>query len=467
MQIITFASIAILARLLTPAEIGVYAVAASVAFLAIEMRALGAGQYLIREAEIDNHKIRSATGLMIVISWSMAAIIAISAPYIADFYKEQALVIIFWVIASSFLFAPFSTVPSAILTRNMRFQTLFIIRFTSSIVRSGSTIGFVLLGYSYYGLAMGVLAGAITEVILNSYYRDPGIPWLPSFSKFKDLFRFGAYTSTATTLEQFSLSIPDLVLGRLATMTDVGLFSRGLGIVAFLNKIIVQAVAPVILPHLSEVKRKGGSVSEAYLHAMVLQTSFSWPVFAIVNLSAFSMIRALFGNQWDAAIPIASILAIWAMLEATHSLSSHALISMQREKLMLKKEAIIFSIRLVGVILATPYGMLMVAWSMVLTGVISLLINTQILKMSVGIGFRAQFSALLPSALVAILCWVGLKLISGFIDFTVLNSWLSLAIIGVCMAVIWLTGLRLTHHALWQYVQPFFSRFIPGDSPKS
>lgn len=74
-QFISFITIAILARLLTPSEIGVFAVASSVAFLAIELRSLGVGQYLIREKEISHEKIRAATGLMMVASWGLAVII--------------------------------------------------------------------------------------------------------------------------------------------------------------------------------------------------------------------------------------------------------------------------------------------------------------------------------------------------------------------------------------------------------
>ncbi len=67
-QIVSLFSVAILARLLTPSEVGVFAVASSLTFLASELRALGVGQYLVREEEINQQKIRSATGLMICIS---------------------------------------------------------------------------------------------------------------------------------------------------------------------------------------------------------------------------------------------------------------------------------------------------------------------------------------------------------------------------------------------------------------
>lgn len=461
-QVINLFTIIILARLLTPTEIGVFAVASSLVFLAIELRALGVGQYLIREKEIDKEKIRSALGLMILVSWGMALIIAISAPYIADFYNEQALTVILWIIAGTFLFTPFSSLPDALLTREMKFKPLFIVKISSTIILSSSSIILVLLGYSYYGLAMGVMIGGIAHVLLISFYRPKDMPWLPSFSGLKKLLKFGALTSTASTLQQFSLSIPDLVLGRVATMADVGLFSRGLGVVVFLNNILGKAVAPVVLPHLSEIKRAGGDVGEAYLRAVVLLTAICWPIFAVVNLCAYSLIRALFGDQWDVAVPIASALAIWAVLQVTHSFSSYALIAVGKEKLMLKKEVIIFIIRFAAVLSAAPYGILMVAWAMVMAGIAELLINSWAIKKSIGIGYRRLAQDLLPSLIVTVICWGFLKLLSLFIPFESLNSWISLIIVGITMIPVWLLSLRITKHEAWTVVIQMTNRLIPS-----
>ena len=340
----------------------------------------------------------------------------------------------------------------------MQFGELLIVKFFSSIVRSGSSIGFVLLGFSYYGLAMGTFAGAVVELLLITYFRPAGIPWTPSFSKFKALLKFGFYTSSANTLQKFSYSIPDLVLGRLASMAEVGLFSRGLGLVLFLNKLIVQAVGPVLLPYLSSIKRKGGSVADAYLQAIVLQSAFSWPLFAVVNLSAYPMIRAVFGTQWDFAIPIASTLAIWAIFQSTHSLSSFALLSVKKEKLMSAKELIIFVVRFVAILVAAPYGLNVVAWAMVASGLIELMVNVWAIKKALHIDVRQQIISFVPSMIVTAACWGALKSLGYIFDFHALNPWLSLVIIGANMLLVWLIALYVTKHQAWVVINQLLGR---------
>ena len=117
-------------------------------------------------------------------------------------------------------------------------------------------------------------------------------------------------------------------------MTDVGHFSRGFGAILFLNKIITQAIKPVILPHLAEVKRSGRSVTEAYLRSTNLLLAFTLPVFATAGAASYPMIIALFGDQWHAAIPVTSILAIWVMLVSVHGFSASGFIISNAENLM-------------------------------------------------------------------------------------------------------------------------------------
>ena len=292
MMILTVLSTAIVARLLTPAEIGVFAVASAATYLAIELRSLGVGQYLIREPEIDDQKVRSALGLLVVMSVGMGGLIAAIGWPVAGFYGEPALLPILLIIASTFLFAPFGAVPFALLSREMRFDTLFRVKVFHSTLQLGSTVLLVWQGWSYYGLAWGFFIGSLAETAALLWLRPPGTPLRPSFLGLGRLMRFGVFVSVSNMLNQFAENMPDLVLGRVANMAAVGLFSRGFGLALFLQKVIMMAVAPVVLPHLSNVQRQGESVGRAYLDAVNLQLAFSLPVFRKFPTTRFHGIGA-------------------------------------------------------------------------------------------------------------------------------------------------------------------------------
>ena len=181
-HILNFITVIVLARIMTPAEIGVYAVAGSVSLLATELRSMGVVQYLIREKDLDQKKIRAALGLTVAVSWTLGLIIVIAAPLVADFYNEVAVKNILWILSITFVIGPFTSVPVALWQRKMNFQSQFVQKFLGGIFYSGSSIIFVLLGYSYYGLAFGAIVGLIIELIVVIYLRPAGTAWIPSFS---------------------------------------------------------------------------------------------------------------------------------------------------------------------------------------------------------------------------------------------------------------------------------------------
>ena len=82
------ASTVIIARILTPAEVGVFAIAAVFSTLASMFRDFGVAEYLIQARDLDRDKIRAALGLNIIVSWAMAAMVFLAAPLAAKFYRE-------------------------------------------------------------------------------------------------------------------------------------------------------------------------------------------------------------------------------------------------------------------------------------------------------------------------------------------------------------------------------------------
>lgn len=448
-QILGFVTIMVIARLLTPEEIGVYAVAGTVMLIASQLRTLGVVQYLIREKEISENKIRAVLGMTIIVSWGLGFILILSAPYLADFYNEPAIKKILLILSITFFVGPFSSVPVALWLRNMQFKQIFIMRITGEIVMSVCSISLVLLGFSYYGLATSAAIGLTSELLVIILLSPPGTVWQPRFNLVKDLIMFGFFTSLTQLFIRFSEGIPDLVIGKVGMMADVGQFSRGFGAVLFLNRILTAAIAPVVLPHLSEVKRSGGSVADAYLRAVKLLLAFTWPVLAVASAASYPMINALFGDQWGSAVSVSSILAVWVMFTSIHSFSSSALIASGAEKLMFVTVMIVNIFRLFLVVFAVSHGLDAVAWAMVVSGVLEFSVNTWALKKSIGLMINKMVFILLPNFFLALACWLVTKAIDQVVPFEEANPFHSIGIIALCLPIIWLLMLRLIKHEAW------------------
>lgn len=454
-QIINFISVIVFARLLTPAEIGTFAVAGSISMLAGELRSLGVVQFIIREEELTREKLQSALGMIVSFSFSLGLIMIVCAPFISDFYDEESLQTILWLMSPTFFISPMTSIPIALLMREMEFTKLYVVWTTGAVVSFASTLWLVLAGYSYYGLAGGVIIGLVAELLICIWHNPAGTVWVPRFSWLRGLLRFGLFSTATSMFDRFSEGLPDLIIGRFGTMADVGLFSRGLGAILFLNRIVVQAVSSVVLPHFATVKRGGDQLREAYLNAIKLQAAFNWPVFAVVSVAAYPLIMFLFGDQWGMAAPITSALAYWAMLTSIHCFSNQILVVTGNESWMFYSALVSFVARLTAVLIAAPYGLMAVAWAMVASGAVDFAAHMVAVRKAVGLGFWELVRAFVPNFLVAAMCWLAAWGIGQWQPFETTAPWLSLLTIAGFLTVTWLVGLKVTRNPAWEIVMSF------------
>lgn len=353
-KLIGLATTMIVARLLTPEQLGIFAIASGVVMLLSEFKLLGAADYLIREAELSEDKIRRALGLTMLISWGLGVTVAISGPWLASFYSIPSLETLFYILSVSFFLTPFISIPMALANRKFNFRIVLHVNFVGSVVSLIVTVVLIKLGLGFYALAWAVAARVLTEMLMVMISSDATVYWRPDFRRVRDIAIFGMFNSSASVLKRAIKILPDVVLGKVGTPTQVGLFSRGLGFVDFLASTLFMGVSPVVLPFLSETRRNGGDVLEAYTRACLMLGALVWPVLTVAAIASLPTIRIFFGPQWDAAAPVASLMAIWMIFRTTHNLSNNLLVAMGRERITMLKELALFVVAAVLVVVSAP-----------------------------------------------------------------------------------------------------------------
>ncbi|WP_339800271.1 oligosaccharide flippase family protein [uncultured Marinobacter sp.] len=448
MRFLGLASAMIVARLLTPEEIGTFAIASAIVMVMSEFRLLGAGSYLVREKELTDEKVRSATGLTVLISWGLGILIWLTAPVVAGFYELEAIALIFRILSISFFLAPFISIPTSLLMREFRFRELFVVKIYATVVNISTTIGLILLGFSFYALAWGYTIGIVVELMLITFYRPKCMPWRPIFSGLGAIARFGVYNSLANFLRKGVVTAPDMIIGKVGSTAQVGLFSRGLGFIEFVSQTMLAGVSPVVLPYLSDVKRTGGDINRAYIQSGVLLGGLLWPVLAVASVVSLPAILLFFGHQWVASAPYATLIAYWAMLRAVHWFSSDLMIARGFEKLMVVKEGIVFTLHFVLILMLFPHGLQAVAAGFVLSGLADLLITTWALNRYLGLKPLAMLLAWRQNVLITILC--GLLAYSCY-SLALLNGQgplIGLLLVALVMPGAWLAMIMMLKHPL-------------------
>ncbi|MFP3978295.1 oligosaccharide flippase family protein [Marinobacter sp. KMM 10035] len=456
MRLIGLFSSMIIARLLTPEEIGTFAIASAVVMIMSEFRILGAGSYLVREDELTREKISSAMGLTMLLSWGLGGSIWVVAGFMSEFYDLPPIENIFKILSVSFFLAPMISIPAALMTREFRFGDIFIIKMVTSIVNLISTIILILLDYGYYALAWGYTLAVLAEFLMVLFFMPKSMIWIPTLGRFKEIAAFGVYASLANLFNRGMVTAPDMIIGKVGTPTQVGMFSRGLGFIEFVSKTLLMGVKPVVLPYLADVKRSGGDTNQAYTQASIMLGGLILPVLAVASIVSLPAILLFFGDQWIAAAPYASIIAIWAMFRTIHWFSSDLLISQGGERVLAIKEGVAFGVLFIAIIVLFPLGLNAVAIGFVLSGLVDFILTTLVLRRFMKLNVIEFLVAWRGTAILTIVCGI----VAYGIQQTVLSEGASvfwgLGVVSIFLPVVWIVGLKLTRHPLWVEVRRLF-----------
>lgn len=443
LRVINLLSTIIIVRLLTPTEIGTFAIASSFVMVLTEIKLLGANAYLVRADVLDETKIRKAYGMTILMCWGISAALILGSGGLADFFKHEEIQQVFIILALSFLLAPYISVPDAILTRSYRFKEVSIIEMSAALLQAGTTLLMVYKGFSFYALAWGQFIGMVCRFVLSIYFtRDTKI-YRPAFQGISEIAKLGVFTSASNIMRRIHYSATDLVIGRLGTPAEVGIFSRGMGFIDFISQIVLDGVGSVAQPYMSDLKRRGSDIAAAYIKTTTLLCSLVWPILAVAGYSSLPAIRLLFGDQWDASAPIATVLAVWMLIKVIGFFSPPVLIAVGFERMMFKRDVTCFVMLLATLYLCYPHGLPAMGFAFLLNGLLEVGITLWLLKLSVNLSVRSLVFALIKPAYIAVVCLVAVFVLDCFYTFSSGKPIIILLMLTLVMPILWLTTAKL------------------------
>lgn len=313
----------VVARLLSPAEIGVYSVTMVLLGFVATFRDLGAGQYLVQQKYLTEERIRATWSVQLGLGLFLSLLILAAAIPAATFYNETRMLDIMLVLALNFAITPFLAFPYAWLAREMRFGKIAAIRFIGSVVHAGASIGLAWAGYGPVSLAWANALTTLAGILAVWLLARPVMPWKPTFKGVSEVVSFGGKLTLTSLMNTLAGGAPELLLGKMQTMTEAGQFSRAQGLVSMFQRLVLDAVNAVALPYFSMQARESKDLGSAFIVAMELVTGLGWAFFSGVSILAYPAIYILYGNQWGEAVDPARWLALACAISIT-SATCHA-----------------------------------------------------------------------------------------------------------------------------------------------
>jgi len=446
--VIQFVASVIVARLLTPAELGVYGVALAALTLLTAFQNLGFQSFIVRESAIDAPTLGTVHTMAMVQALVLAVLLYAGAPLLADFLDEPRVTPALRILCLHALLMPVETLSSGHLQKRGRFDLLTAMALAR--VSSGAVASVVLAyaGFSYASLSWGAVIGQALAALVAVAFTGRDLATAPTLARWRAVWAYGSNILATMALANMFSRLPDIALGRLAGVAMVGLYGRASGIIESFNTGVMYGVQRVVLKALVDSRDQIGRIDYVYLRAVRAATGRFWPMYAGLGILSGPVITMIYGPRWSAAAPVLALLCAAAVIQTALVARQEVLITAGRVAELPRLEGVRGSIGLELFIAGATQGLVPAAASRVAEALAQHALFVRRIRAAAETSFGAIYRCYAPSAVVtaaAILPSLLVMQRHGWPDELPAGEFVAAVVAGI---LLWLAALHLVKHEL-------------------
>jgi O-antigen/teichoic acid export membrane protein len=346
MLVVALASNLLLARLLTPEQIGVFSVSLAVIGVAQAVRDFGVGNYLIQETELGPEKVATAFTISLAIGLTLFVLVALLAPTIAAWYGEPRMAVTLRIVSLNFLMMPFGTVCLSLLRRKMQFRLAMIANLVASVAGAVTSVLLAWLGVGENSLAWGGVVSQGGAAAIAWWLVRAELPLRVSWTRWREIARFGGMSSASGIITSVSMDANDLVVGKVLGFEPVAMLSRAQGLSYLVHRDLLGAVRNVALPALSKAHREGADLGAQFTRGVANLTVLAWICYGWLACFSLEAVSLLYGSQWLEAVPLVPVFCLAGALGAINVITPNLLIAVGAVRTMMVLDLFLQPLRL-------------------------------------------------------------------------------------------------------------------------
>lgn len=315
-RVLTFVRLAILARILTPDEFGLFGIATLVlAFLEI-ITETGINVFFIQNEGKLKEYVDTAFIVSIARGILISLLIIIFTPSISNFFNAGGSRNLLYFIAVIPLIRGFIN-PSIIkFQKELEFNKEFLLRTGIFLTDCIVSISTALYLKSASSLIWGMIAGVIVEVLVSQIFIKPRPKFVFSTKKLRKVFDRGKWITVSSFSQYLFTNIDSAVVGKLMSSTFLGYYQMAYKISTLPITEISNVFYNVTFPIFSKFQNDKLRLKKAFIKSTMAIFFMVVPVGIVVFVFAKEIVFLILGNEWTLVIAPLKVLSIYGVLRA-------------------------------------------------------------------------------------------------------------------------------------------------------
>lgn len=393
----------IVARVLTPAEFGQFALALLVVNFFDYVKDLGVGAALVQSPRSWNQLAPTGFTLSVLFGTAAGVIAATLAPVAAMALHHTQLTPLIQVLAIGLVIAALSAIPAARLRRNLDFRRRIWPEFLSAATKAVLTIVLAVEGFGVWSLVYGQLAGTVALTVLYWWVSRTPIECGFDRQQARDLLRFGLPHSGATLLAFAIYNIDYLAIGVRLGDYQLGLYTIAYRLPELLVLNLCAVISEVLFSSLSRLQHVRQQLARQYLRVMTVATALTAPISVALAAAAAAVIGTLYGQNYAAAAPVLTVLSVYTLIYSASWHAGDVFKAVGRPSLLVVTSTGKLAVMIGPIWWAAGHGIVRVGLVLLAAEVAHLAANLIIVRAVAGLALRTLAKAMLapmPAAVV-------------------------------------------------------------------
>jgi PST family polysaccharide transporter len=360
---IQLAGVAVLARLLLPADFGLFGKTIALTGFITVIQTGGLSLATVQRAEITHEQISLLFWLNAALGVAAAGLIAAISPAMAWFYDDPRVLWLGLAMAGTVAISGLTVQHDALMQRQMRFTAITFIYIVAAIAGFTAAIVSAWGGAGYWALAIQQYASSLTILLLLLTFCR----WLPGLPRrgagVRPMVKIGANQTGFNILNFVARNFDSVLIGRFVSDAAVGFYTLAYRLLLLPIHQINGPVSAVVIPALSRLHDQPQRYARFYYQAIGAIVFVGMPVVGFLFVDARAVILLVVGPKWLPAVPIFQAFGIAALVGTFNVAGGWVYTSLGRTDRLLRWQLFSTPVTVGGFFLGLPWGAVGVAAS--------------------------------------------------------------------------------------------------------
>lgn len=447
---------AILARLLTPADYGVIAIATVfIAFFNV-LSDIGIGVAVIQRKDLTERDLDHLYSVNVYIGILLSVVFFASSGVISRFYNNEQLLYVCQLLSLLILFTCARTVPMNMLYREKKFKYIAFTNLAVQLVCGVAAIFAALAGWGVYALVLSQVMSSLLLFIYTLKYKRHFYLKV-DLSPLRRIFSYSVYNFAGTILCYFILNIDKLLVGKFTGTEALGYYGKSYRLVFLPITHLTFVVTPVLHPLFSDYQNDYKGLLNKYLKIIRVLAYISFPLSIACFFLAEELIMVFFGDQWGEAVLPFKIMSLAISFLVLDTTVGSIINAVNQTKRGFYTMIIMSSIMIAMVCVAIFFWntIVAVAYAFMIAKIVATLINFYSLMQGLKSRYLQFLEILYRPVLISTICFVVMYAFTAVVSFDniVEALFIKAAVCFFCTVLLvqFLSGYNLYHMAVEKF----------------